>query len=119
MNDQTIKLMERAGTNYCVASQDGEAVYSAIREAIEKGNRVRLSFEGVEDLTSAFLNTAVGQLYGEYDAERLKEVMLPPENATLEDLELLKRVVDTAKAFFADPEKYRKAVSEVMGDDAE
>jgi len=115
MPEQIVKLSEIVGSDICVAADDGEKVHAAIVAAMDKGNRVRLSFEGVGDLTSAFLNSAVGQLYGEFAEEELKESLLPPIDASQEDLALLKRVVETAKEFFRDPDKFRKAVNEVMG----
>jgi hypothetical protein len=105
------------GSNLCIASDDGEKVHETIVAALEGGRRVRLSFEGVEDLTSAFLNTAVGQLYGEFTEERLKSAMLPPVDISSDDLFLLKRVVERAKEFFSDPERYRQAALEALGDD--
>jgi len=66
MNEETIQIASLVGSNLCIASDDGEKVHDAIVAALRNGKKVRLSFEGVEDLTSAFLNTAVGQLYGEF-----------------------------------------------------
>lgn len=119
MAEQMIVLTEVVGSGLCVAYDDGERVHAAILKAIKKGDRVRLSFRGVEDLTSTFLNAAVGQLYGELSEEELKECLLPPCDASQEDLALLKRVVETAKNFFADQPKFREAVNEVMGYDYE
>lgn len=119
MAEQTINLSKVVGSDLCVASDDGDKVHAAIVAAIKNGDKVRLSFEGVGDLTSAFLNSAVGQLYGEFDQEELKKCMLPPVGASQEDLALLKRVVETAKEFFRDPDRFRKLVNEVMGYDHE
>jgi hypothetical protein len=119
MAEQIIGLMDVVGSGLCVAYDDGDRVHAAIIEAIKKGDKVRLSFKGVEDLTSTFLNAAVGQLYGELSEEELKECLLPPSDASQEDLALLKRVVETAKNFFGDQPKFREAVNEVMGYDYE
>ncbi len=117
MGVQTIKLTDVIGNGFCIATEDGEKVHGSIVAAINSGDRVQLSFAGIEDLTSAFLNAAVGQLYGEYNEEELREVLLPPVDASQDDLTLLKRVVETAKDFFRDPDRFRDAVSEVIGDD--
>ncbi|MCL5126448.1 MAG: STAS-like domain-containing protein [Deltaproteobacteria bacterium] len=61
----TISFFEIVGSPLCVASDDGEKVYERIRKAIKQGRSVALSFMNITSLTSAFLNTAIGQLYGE------------------------------------------------------
>ena len=112
MPDVTVSLTKVIGNKFCTASDDGDKVHAAIVEAISRGDRVQISFEGVEDLTSAFLNAAVGQLYGEFAEDKLRSVLLPPVGASAEDLALLKRVVDRAKDFFQDPERFRRAARE-------
>jgi len=115
--DQTVILTAIIGNKLCTAADDGEKVHKEVAAAIRQGDKVCLSFEGVEDLTSAFLNAAVGQLYGEFSEEQLREVLLPPMEATPDELVLLKRVVERAKDFFKDPEKYRRAAHEILGDE--
>ena len=77
---------------------------------------VVLSFLNVSTLTSAFLNTAVGQLYGEFDENHIRE-LLKAEDMEAEDRALLKRVVDTAKLYFKDPERFNRAVRETLEGD--
>jgi len=59
-------------------------------------------------LTPAFLNAAIGQLYSLFSENeiraRLKVTDLEPD-----DQALLKRVVDTAKEYFKDPERFKRA----------
>ena len=115
MSDVIISLVEVIENKFCTASDDGEKVHIKIAEALGRGDRVQISFQGVEDLTSAFLNAAVGQLYGEFPEDKLRSVLLPPLEASPEDLALLKRVVDRAKAFFQDPERFKRAAREESG----
>lgn len=112
-----IKIVEVAGSKFCTASEDGQRVYDRIAEVLRSGRAVRLSFKGAQDLTSAFLNSAVGQLYrGEFSEEELRARLLPPADASQDDLALLKRVVDRAKEFFKEPERFKKAAQEAMGE---
>jgi hypothetical protein len=71
-----------------------------IQDALRHGDSVILSFKGVTLLTSAFLNDALGRLYGEYTEEeierRVHRVDICPE-----DDALLRRVATTAKAYFS------------------
>ena len=108
----TISVYELTGSPLCVASDDGQKVYDQIAEAIPHRS-VILSFKNVTGLTSAFLNAAIGQLYGPFDhktiRERLTIVDMEPD-----DLALLKRVVETAKQYFKDPKRFDNAVDEAL-----
>jgi len=53
-------------------------------------------------MTTAFLNVAVGQLYGEFTEEKLRMHMMPPVDADAWHLTRLKLVVDRAKIYFKD-----------------
>jgi len=66
-------------------------------------------------MTSAFLNAAVGQLYGEFNEDVIRE-HLSVIDAEGDQLVLLKRVVDRAKEFFRDPEPYHAAVSGALNE---
>ena len=68
-------------------------------------------------ITSAFLNTAIGQLYGKYSEEQIKAGLLPPGDMDKDDLLLLKRVVERAKEYFKDAQRYDKDRQEILEDD--
>ena len=61
------------GAPLCVASNDGQKVYDRIAAALKADQHVALSFHEVTTLTDAFLNAAVGQLYGTF-SERTNSV---------------------------------------------
>jgi hypothetical protein len=111
-----MRITEIASSKFCTASEDGQKVHARIAEALRSGCTVRLSFKDVQDLTSAFLNSAVGQLYGEFTEAELRAKLLPPIDASADDLTLLKRVVDRAKEFFQEPERFKKAAQEALGE---
>ena len=110
-----IKVFEIVGARLCVASDDGERVHSQIAAALKEGKNVRISFTNVDSLTSAFLNSAIGQLYGEFPEDRIRSGLFVCD-IEKDDLELLKRVVDTAKEYFKDPERVKSARKEVLGE---
>ena len=120
MNEQVqiIRLVEVVGDGLCSSSEDGDKVHAAIKLAIERGAKVTLSFKDVEDLTSAFLNSAIGRLYGEFSEEILKNSLLPTD-ATQDQLFAVKRAVERAKSFFADPGKHKAAMKSILGVDDE
>ncbi len=113
-----ILIYEVVGSSLCVASQDGQKVFEQIQQALNDGKKVRLSFQNVESLTSAFLNAAVGQLYGVFSPEVLKDG-LSVGDIEKDDLALLKRVIDTAKQYFKDPAVIEAVRREIMGNDDE
>lgn len=121
MNEKTgtviIKLVDVVGDGLCSASEDGEKLHAAIKAALQDGKRVRLSFQGVVDLTSAFLNAGIGQLYGEFDEQTLKASLLPPIDASPDHLFTVKRAVDRAKSFFKNEERHKAAARRIFGAD--
>ena len=111
-----IAIFEVVGNALCVASGDGQKVYERIARALQEGCRVVLSFRNVTTLTSAFLNAAIGQLYGQFNEERIRS-LLRVKDMQPDDIALLKRVVDTAKLYFKDPQRFEQAVREDPGDE--
>ena len=115
-NIEEIRLTEIVGSDLCIASEDGQKVHDAIKKALQEKKDVRISFKNVDDLTSAFLNSAIGQLYSEFSEDELK-ASLAVSDASPEDLLLLKRVIQRAKEFFMDKERFEVATRELLGED--
>ena len=116
MNDPiTIRVFEIVGSGLCVASDDGQKVHDQIAIALREGRKSNISFHNVESLTSAFLNTAIGQLYGEFSEEQIK-TSISVKDMSGDDLDLLKSGVDTAKLYFKDPDRFKKAMDEALED---
>jgi hypothetical protein len=110
-----LNVFEIVGSPLCVASDDGQRVFDRIASAFKEQRNVTLSFLNVSSLTSAFLNAAIGQLYGSFSEDQIRS-QLKVKDMQPDDLALLKRVVDTAKAYFKDPKHFDRAVQEVLGD---
>lgn len=116
-NDLTISVFEIVGSPLCVASGDGQKVFDRLAAALKEGRSVMLSFHNVTTLTSAFLNAAIGQLYGTFSEKQIRS-LLKVQDMQADDLALLKRVVETAKQYFKDPQKFEQAMQETLGDDS-
>ncbi|MCU1347943.1 MAG: hypothetical protein JWO56_973 [Acidobacteria bacterium] len=113
---EPIILTQLVGGPYCVSSADGSKVHDTIAERLQNDEDVIVSFAGVEDVTSAFLNSAIGQLYsGDFNEDQIRR-HLKVVDAEGDHLALLKRVVDRAKEFFRDPEHYHAAITGALGD---
>lgn len=96
----------------CVAASDGQMVYAAVSKEIDAGNRVVLSFEGVTRMTTAFLNAAIGQAYGEYSEQQIQNQLGTPINYEDWHIKRLRMVTKRAKQFFSNKEASSQIISE-------
>jgi hypothetical protein len=107
-----ISVLNVVGSPFCVQADDGEKVFVLIKKALAERRPITLSFLNVEMLTSAFLNTAIGQLYRDYTEEEVKTGLsvrdLSPSGAVA-----LKRVVETAKLYYKDPDAMERSIREI------
>lgn len=111
-----VRVFDVVGSPLCVSADDGQAVYDKIAPLLRDGRKVAVSFAKVETLISAFLNAAIGQLYGEFPEDRIRE-LLSVRDMTQEDRILLKRVVDNAKNYFKHRASYDQAWKDEVGDE--
>ena len=114
--DTRISVYEVVGSPLCVASDDGQRVHDRLSVALNQARRVVLSFHNVSTMTPAFLNAAIGQLYGTFTEKEIRS-HLRVEDIEPQDMALLKRVAETAKLYFQDRHRFDQAVREVLEDD--
>jgi len=114
MNTVTVRLYDIVGNSFCVAADDGQKVYLYIKEALSQSKLVAISFQNVEMITTAFLNTAVGQLYNKEFSYELLSQSLSIVDAEDDDIHSLKRVIETAKLYYSDPERLNESIRKVM-----
>lgn len=115
-NPVIVRIFDIVGGPLCVSADDGQRVHDKIVPLLRDGKKVVLSFEQVETLISAFLNAAIGQLYGEFPEERIRE-LLSVRDMDEEDQAILKRVVDNAKTYFKAPKEFDQAWKDEVGDE--
>ena len=113
--DIRISMFEVVGGPLCVASSDGQKVYNRLADVLEVDRHVSLSFHKVTTLTAAFLNAAIGQLYGTFSEEKIRS-LLKVKDVESVDLALLKRVVGNAKLYFKDPQRFDQVLQEKLED---
>ena len=111
-----VDLVRIVDSPFCVAIDDGNLVHDRIADLMTAGSVAVVSFNGVKRLTTAFLNAAIGQLYNEYSEQVIRE-RLRVVDASQEQLRLIKRVVDNAKKFFADPKRGAQVLRHLNGED--
>lgn len=115
METSKISIFAVIGDTLAVEADEGQKVYNQIKKALGNGNNVILSFLNVEIVTTAFLNTAVGQLLKDHTEEEIKQRM-SVEDMSEPGKASLYRVIETAKLFYKDPEALKRSIDEIMGD---
>lgn len=110
-----IKFSKYGHNNSCVEASDGEKVYPIIKQAITNNKDVTLNFSDINTLTTAFLNTAIGQIYGEFSEEKVKTHLSVAEITNAQAI-TLKRVIDTAKQFYNNPDALQNRIDEILND---
>lgn len=84
---------------YATSSKDGEKIFDWINFCLILNMEVIVSFSNVEIVTTDFLNSAFGQLYGKFRKKKLR-ALVKTQGLDKEDLTLLKTVLDNAKLYF-------------------
>ena len=102
------------GSPLCVATEDGQKVFDQIAPFLERGHSVELSFLNVEIMATAFLNAAIGQLYGQFEEEAINSLLIV-RDLLPEDETLLALVKESSKRYFEDPDRYDRYFHEEMG----
>ncbi len=108
MNKVTIRVADIVGGSLCISAEDGQKVFEKIKQLFENDQKVVVSFDKVTMLISLFLNAAIGQLYGSFSEEKVK-TSLEVTGLAAEDIEILKKVVDNAKKYYANRAGYDAA----------
>jgi len=115
MESITINIVNTIGDVYGVEAEDGQKVFELIVKAFADQKKVILSFQNIEMLTTAFLNTAVGQLYRDFKDDFIRNNLKVSEISESGKV-ALKRVVETAKLYYKDPEALRRSIDEITED---
>ena len=114
-----LKIFDIVGSPVWVSTEDGQKVFQEITAALSANAAVELSFADRENLITAFLNAAIGQLYGgTYEESFLKEHLIFSDT-TDDDRAMLERVTENAKRYFANRQGYDQAWQGVVDEDEE
>jgi hypothetical protein len=108
-----LRIKELISRDTAVSSDDGEIIYMAIVECIEEGHIAELDFSEISILTTAFLNSAIGQLYNTYSSEQLNN-SLKLKNVADEDRILFKKVIERAKEYFANKRGFEDSANRAI-----
>jgi len=104
-----VNIKEILNSDSALTPSSGELIYNIIEEEIASKRTISLDFKGIEIITSAFLNSAVGRLYSKYSSSELNSV-LHIVNIPSDDLQLLKKVIERAKEYFKDQKSFNEGL---------
>ena len=116
MDEVKVNIFSIVGQEDCTLPEDGDKVYKTIQKILNENKKASLSFLHVNKLTTAFLNNAIGKLYGEFDENKIKE-SLSVQDLSDSGKVRLKRVTTNAKNSFKNPEQIRASIQEILGED--
>ena len=110
---QQLKIIDIIHRETAVSSDDGDIVYTLIISYFKKKCIVVLDFSGITILTTAFLNSAIGQLYNTYSSGQLN-TRLRLKNVANEDKILFKKVIERAKEYFANKKGFEDSANKAI-----
>ena len=113
MDTITINITNVIGDTYAVEANDGEKVFELVSKALDDKRKISVSFQNIEMITTAFLNTAFGKLYKDYSEDHIRHY-LSVTNISPSGTVALKRVIDTAKLYYKDPDAMQRSIDEIM-----
>lgn len=116
MDSFIVDIYNIVGSENCIEADEGQKVFNVIKKALDSGKQISISFQNIDILTTAFLNTAIGQMYRDYEEDFVKR-NVSVVNIKPNDITKLKRVNSTAKAFYKNPEAMRQRIKDILGED--
>ena len=111
-----VRVFDIIGGPLALCTSDGQRLYDKIAPLLTTGAPVVLSFKRVNVLIPAFLNAAVGQLYGKMSENRIRE-LLSVRDLDAGNFEVLNCVIDNAKAYFSRPKDFDRAWQEELDEE--
>lgn len=94
------------GSPFAVAEKDADLLRLELIERLSAGQKVVLDFDGIDMLTTSFINPAIGMLYGSTLTPDRIDALLEFEGVYEEDLERINRAKVRGKEHRAHPELF-------------
>lgn len=110
-----ILVKEIINSSIAISAKKGELLYSALNPLLKSNPKVTVDFNGITDLTTAFLNVGIGHLYNNYSSAELNTKL---QIVNLDELDkyLLTQVIERVKMNEAKEEEFKELIREVMDD---
>ena len=111
--ESVVAVCDLVQDKLCISADDGVSIFQRIQSSLERNTNVTVDFSHIEMMTAAFLNSAIGNLYGVFDENRISQcVSFSALNQT--DSALLKRVTATAKAYHENPSLMDGVIRQIL-----
>ncbi len=114
-----ILIKDIINASFAVTTEDGNTIFELLDDNFSNNTPVLLDFEGISLMTTAFLNSAIGQLYSK---DRYSSIFLNKNlkliNVQEQDKPLFSLVVKRAKEYFANKQDFEKNANDsIYGND--
>ena len=70
-----LRVIDIIGSPSAITSKKGEMLYNALKEYIQTQTPVSVSFEGIENCASAFINSSIGKLYMDFGEKSVSGIV--------------------------------------------
>ncbi|HEY5594808.1 MAG TPA: STAS-like domain-containing protein, partial [Nitrospiria bacterium] len=84
---------------HCTEYEQGDRIFSSIKETLDAGAFVDVDMQGVQLATSSFFNAALGPLYGAYPVDVLRD-RVKFSHLTKEMRHVVSRSLEATKKFY-------------------
>jgi hypothetical protein len=112
-----INASNLVGSRFCVSCESGQELYQAIEAALRCGKYTYVSFGDISEISSAFLESAIGRLYqGKFTREELKE-KLHILGLSDDDQFILDMVIDRVEDYRKNRDYFEAIMNEVLSED--
>jgi len=109
----TVSIRNIIHSPFAVSSEDAKKVYEALRKELQCGHNIELSFDGIDDFISSFLNASVGRLYNsEFDYDMLDK-SVSAKGLDDKDMNIYLSVIERAKFYYKDPHHFDEVQEEL------
>lgn len=113
MKEKIFNISELIQSPSALTTEQGEIIYNLMTPSLQHGVRVVLDFKDIESIITPFLNAAIGKLYEDYSSEQL-QTLLQIKNIPLGTSSKFQIVINNAKQYYANKDKFNEAVQEVI-----
>lgn len=112
-----INATKLAGSKFCVSCENGQELYQAIETALRCGKKAYVSFRDASEISSAFLESAIGKLYqGKFTKEELEEKLFI-HDLSEDDKFILEMVIDRIEDYCKNRDYFELVINEVLSED--
>lgn len=99
--------------NMAVSSIEGQIVHQILDEKLQHDSHINLDFEGINIISAAFLNSAIGQLFEKYESVKMR-TCISAINTSIQNKLLIKKVIDSSEEYYSNKEKMDKIIEDVL-----